>query len=349
MNRRESQQENNRCLIFSQNTLFGEILAKALEKKQSLEIINAPVLYASLLIQKNLPKAIFIDQTLPPVHLGEIIQAALNTPDCKVVFLNPYQNDTIILAPKRKSMRKAEDLMYILNDEIDPNPETPEDIYTVKPDEIAQARADMFGLLAAFLNHRPDSEFLNRLRAVGIHQFLDTIVEQNPPSKIQTGLKELGAFLEDTLQEDESKLTDQLGVDWTLLFRGLRPGYGPKPPYGYLYQTMKLSEMAYLQKISSTYTSFGAEIEPSLSNRPDYLGLQLAFISFLYQQASNAYQQGNSAEATRLEMAAADFFTQELAPWAPIFCQEAQAHCKTRFYHGYLDILVGQIQELNAE
>ncbi len=349
MNRQESQLRNNKCLIFSQNTLFSEILAKALEKKQQLEIVNAPVLYASQLIQKNLPKAILIDQTLPPVHLGEIIQAALNTPDCKVVFLNPYQNDTIILAPKRKSMRKADDLMYILSDEIAPNPDSTDDFDSLKPNEIAQARADMFGLLAAFLNHRPDSEFLNNLRAAGIHQFLDTIVEQIPPSKIQTGLKELGAFLEDTLQENESKLTDQLGVDWTLLFRGLRPGYGPKPPYGYLHQTMKLSEMAYLQRISGTYASFGAEIEPSQSNRPDYLGLQLAFLSFLYQQASRAYQQGNAEEAVRLETAAADFFTQELAPWVLTFCQEAQAHCKTRFYHGYLEILVGQIQELSAE
>lgn len=348
MNRRESQPGESCCLIFSQNKLFGEILAKALEKKHQLEIINAPVLHASQLIQKNLPKAVLIDETLPPTHLGEILQAALHVPDCKVVFLNPYQNDTLILAPKRKSIRKADDLMYILNDDISPNDEIQADFEAVQPDEISQARANMFGLLAAFLNHRPDIDFLNRLRAAGIHQFIELLTEADSTSKIQSGLQKLGAYLEDTLEKDESKLTDELGVDWTRLFRGLRPGYGPKPPYAYLYQKTRQSELEYLRKISSLYAQYSAEIEPAQSNRPDYLGLQLAFLSFLNQQASLAYQQENQAQANQLENAADLFFKQELAPWAISFCEEAKLHAQTAFYQGYLEILQGQIQEMSA-
>lgn len=238
--------------------------------------------------------------------------------------------------------------MSILNDDISYCVGKSSQYESINPETSTQALAEMFGLLAIFLNQRPDSEFVQRLRAAGIHQFLDTLEEQEEGSKIHTGLQELGAYLEDSLTADDNSLAEELAVDWTRLFRGLRPGYGPKPPYGFLHQKMRLSELEYLRKIASYYSRFGAEIEPTHSNRPDFLGLQLAFLSFLYQQSSQAYQQGCDQEAKKFENAAADFFVQELANWAIVFCSEAQAHAKTGFYHGFLEILQGQIQEMAA-
>jgi TorA maturation chaperone TorD len=236
--------------------------------------------------------------------------------------------------------------MYILNDEFENTADTLATPDTLEFGDIAQARAAMFALLAAFINQRPDSEFVNKLRTAGIHQFLTILIEEDGQSQIQDGLQELGAYLEETLKKDANSLVEELAVDWTRLFRGLRPGYGPKPPYAYLHKKTKLSELDFLQKISGIYTSYGASIEPTQSNRPDYLGLQLAFLSFLYQQASDAYQEGNKEKAIQIELAATDFFENEFADWSLTFCQEAESHAKTAFYHGYLAILQGQIRDL---
>lgn len=333
-------------IILSENVLFREILARSLEKQGQATILSPTPAYATQLIQKNQPEKLIIDETLPPTLLGEILQTALQLPSCKLVFLNPYQNDTVILDPKRKFMRKADDLMYILNDEFEQTANTLATPETPEFGDVAQAREAMFALLAAFINQRPDSEFVNKLRTAGIHQFLSILIDKEGQSQIHDGLQELGAYLEETLKKDENSLVEELAVDWTRLFRGLRPGYGPKPPYAYLHKKTKLSELDFLQKISGIYTSFGASIEPTQSNRPDYLGLQLAFLSFLYQQASEAYQIGNKDKAVQFELAATDFFENEFADWALTFCQEAKSHAKTAFYHGYLTILQGQIRDL---
>ncbi|MEE4193633.1 MAG: hypothetical protein V2J07_00395, partial [Anaerolineae bacterium] len=182
-----------RIIILSENVLFREILARSLEKQGQATILSPTPTYATQLIQKNQPEKLIIDETLPPTLLGEILQTALQLPSCKLVFLNPYQNDTVILDPKRKFMRKADDLMYILNDEFENTADTLATPETPEFGDIAQARSATFALLAAFINQRPDSEFVNQLRTAGIHQFLSILIEEDGQSQIQDGLQELGA------------------------------------------------------------------------------------------------------------------------------------------------------------
>jgi TorA maturation chaperone TorD len=336
-------------MIVSENTLFQEILAKSLDKDKDLEIITPQARFAPQLIMKNQLDTIIIDETLSPALIGETLRVAIHHVSNKLIFLNPYQNDTVILDTQRKSMRKADDLMLILNEELNPDIDMQAALESTRPEEIAQARASMFALLAAFTNRRPDLVFLQNLRAAGIHQFLEVFIEQETPSRTQNGLQELGVFLEETLKRDEKELTDELAVEWTRLFRGLRPGYGPKPPYGYLYQKTRLTELEYLRKISESYAQHGAEIDPSQANRPDYIGLQLSFLSFLHQKASDAYQQELISTASQIEQSARDFFNIEFAPWVLAFCQEAESQVKSGFYHGFLDILQGQILEMYVD
>lgn len=333
-------------MIISENTLFQEILAKSLDKDKSLEIITPTACHAPRLIKRIQLDTIIIDETLSPALIGETLQVAIHQISNKLIFLNPYQNDSVILCAQRKSMRKADDLMNILNEDLKPGIDVRDALEPIRPEEIAQAHASMFALLAAFINQRPDLKFLNNLRAAGIHQFLEVFIEQETPSRTQHGLHELGKFLEDTLNMDDEELTNELSVEWTRLFRGLRPGYGPKPPYAYLHQKSRLTELEYLRKISEIYSQNGAEIEPSQANRPDFLGIQLSFLSFLYHSASDAYQQELISSASQIEKSARDFITFEFAPWVLAFCQEAEPQAKSGFYHGFLDILQGQVLEM---
>jgi len=215
--------------------------------------------------------------------------------------------------------------------------------------ETATSRAQIMGTLAAVLNVIPDTALVEALKSTGgsFWEGLQQYAEMS--AEVQQGLFELSRFAEQMREQPNAVIVQSLKMDWTRLFRGLSPGYGPMPPYEALFTGKREDEVDILRSIAHVYREHGLEIVQGLGNRPDYLGVEFDFLRYLSQKEAEAWFQGDQEGAIRYNQALSTFFSQHVGNWAPDFCVLAAASAVTDFYRGFLHLVKGIIDDANRQ
>ena len=198
-------------------------------------------------------------------------------------------------------------------------------------DELLQ-RARGLGFLVQVLDTSPDEDFcamMSPIRFGGL-----------PTS----GYGLMDAFWEEGSEKDMGEVSLELRRDWTRLFRGVSPSYGPPPPYEYVYVSAAGQDPHQLVALTRLYASRGIVISPEERNRADYLGYELAFASLLLEDAANAPD-----EASR-DVALGTFaaFVDDHLGWVAGFCERVQDEAATNYYRGYAQVLRDSMEELSA-
>jgi putative dimethyl sulfoxide reductase chaperone len=209
----------------------------------------------------------------------------------------------------------------------------------------ATVRASMFDFLATLLNQRPDLELVRKLRSSSLEVLISQAEVSEPGSQVVLGLREMARFIESTSRDPETEVETALGVDWTRLFRGVTPRYGPPPPYESIYADTGETDLGTIKSLIEFYWTSGAQLENTAGNRPDYLGLELSFLCFLAEEEAKAWESGNEELARSYQEKASSFFEQHPAAWANKFLIEALNYAKTGFYKGYLYLCQGTISQ----
>jgi TorA maturation chaperone TorD len=206
-------------------------------------------------------------------------------------------------------------------------------------DEITRAEslAGTYALLASLLNKRPDTALVTSLRSAKETFFQQSAEDSD--SGITLGLTQLANFVQETINLNVLEVEKQLAIDWTCLFRGVSPDYGPPPPYEGLFHSDLGNDIEILQQVNTLYHSKGAALTENASDRPDYLGIELSFVSFLYHQAGACYRLDDSSSAQQYIQESEDFINKHLNPWVASYLVEAHKHVKTDFYRGVLQLL----------
>jgi TorA maturation chaperone TorD len=209
----------------------------------------------------------------------------------------------------------------------------------------AQARAGMYRFLANLFNQRPDLELVQRLREMGPEGFSIGVGQGDISADVEQGLQEMASFMDDTLERPEEEVEQELAVDWTRLFRGVSPSYGPPPPYEEVYREGTGSPSEVLQVIMQKYHQYAVDVDEKAGNRPDYIGIELDFLRHLCQSEAEAWAQGQEEAALGHQAAQKEFLTKHLGRWAEKFCERAIAEAKTDFYRGFLRLTQGVLKE----
>jgi TorA maturation chaperone TorD len=206
--------------------------------------------------------------------------------------------------------------------------------------EEAQARAGMYGFLATLYNQRPDADLVRRLRTVKIETFIGMTQEDISP-EIDRGLGEMARFVHGTMNQEVEEVEQTLGVDWTRLFRGVSPNYGPTPPYEGVYQGGQRDPVEVLQEVNRIYHESGVTIGEESPNRPDYIGLEFDFLRYLAERELEAWEQEEEDLALSYADKAKAFFEEHPGGWVWKFCDQALEHTRTDFYKGLLMLTKG--------
>ncbi|OGO14965.1 MAG: hypothetical protein A2Z14_05510 [Chloroflexi bacterium RBG_16_48_8] len=339
-----------RILIVSSNVLFAEVITQSLFSHSSLKLISVYPEAASGEIETIPPDVIIVDEAVGSEELGRILIAARNLPCAQLLLMNLKGNDFVVLDSRQAIIRHTTDLLDTINkDEMmkpkkRSNPEVP---FTAIED--AQARAGMYGFLATFYNQRPDKELVQRLRTVGIDSFVRMTEEEDASPDLVQGLSEMGQYIEATMDQEVGEVEQALGVDWTKLFRGISPGYGPTPPYEGIYQGGRQDQIEVLKQINRIYHENGVEIVEDSLNRPDYIGLELDFLRFLAEREVEAWEQEDEELALSNAEKARGFFQEHVGEWVSRFCDHALEHARTDFYRGFLRLTKGVMTEARNE
>ena len=210
--------------------------------------------------------------------------------------------------------------------------------------EEARALAGLFNFMAVIFNQRPDIQLVQRLRTLSFDTFID-LQEGSETEDHHQGVQLIQDFIDATRNLPEDQVEEQLAVDWTRLFRGVSPGYGPLPPYEGVYAKGGPGEIELLKRLSRIYAESGVEVGDDIHNRQDYLGLELAFVGYLTEQEAAAWEAKNPDEANALSGKAGLFFQQHIGRWAESFFNAALEHARTDFFKGFILLSRGTLSQ----
>jgi len=335
---------NRRGLLIRSDTLFTDAIEHLISGIPELDVTILDYQAGCDAIPELQPEIIIVDECLSPQALEQVLALARDLRECRVIMLSPARNDFVLVNSQRATVREVEDLMNAIRGEsagIDMDPYLADHFQAA---HVARLRAEMFGFLAHMFNHRPDAEFVRRLRVLGVNAFaLST--EDEITQDVSQGLQEMGFYLEVTSEDSEELVEQELGVDWTRLFRGIRPGYGPPPPYEGVYCEGEASPTEILQSVMRVYHEHAVDLNEKAANRPDYIGIELDFLRHLNECEAEAREKGEDQTARRVQEAEKRFMINHLGRWAWKFCDLAIEEAKTEFYRGFIRLTKGVLNE----
>ena len=206
--------------------------------------------------------------------------------------------------------------------------------------EIAKARAAFIAFLNLHFSTLPDVSFVKRVRNGELSSVLEILLKDpSMEGDLAAGASLMASYLEKTRQMDLDKLSDDLGVDRTRLYRGVAKGYGPPPPYEL--EWSKTTNYEVLENIVKTYHQMGLSQSPETRERLDYIGIELDFVRELAEREAAAWEGGEIAEAVKLLAAQEDFVREHVGAWVPSFIEKAMDYVETDFYKGHMFMLRG--------
>lgn len=200
--------------------------------------------------------------------------------------------------------------------------------------DYAQMRKEVLNLLAAFYNTMPGN--------IEMLSFALAISDVNCDNgDMNIGLKKLEDVARHSQQCKEEELIQfrqALGVEWTRLFRGVKPGYGPPPP--------KESSFRLLDKHSLVlqYAQSGLHINPQMNEDVDYLGVEVQFLATLIEKEEQCWRLGLVNEALQVIEREYGFLLEHLWSWVPEFCAVALPQATTAFGEGIILLTRGLLQ-----
>lgn len=171
------------------------------------------------------------------------------------------------------------------------------------------------------------------------------------------GVNQLIAWLKrmDTLvlcenhsSEDIAEEQKNLAIERTKLCRGINQA-GPLPPYETYYCTSSCSKAdatnvqegpdTVAGSVTSAYAKAGVHLHTQTKERDDYIGTELAFLSFLAAEELKALERGEHDAAIDLQTQRQSFERYHLRSWVPAFCEAALPFAHTTLFQGALHAL----------
>jgi len=211
--------------------------------------------------------------------------------------------------------------------------------------ELAQARLVVYQLLSSGYCQSPDIDTVRKLlsnQMINLMMHLSTKKQTN--NQVSEGLKLINEFVQQSLKLELNEVQTLLAVEYTKLLRGLKPGYGPQPPYESIYRSInKQPSQKILREIRSFYTQLGVSL--TLKDQPDFIGLEFDLMRYLIEKEVEAWEKNQVDEAVRSLQTQWEFLNKHLACWVPEFCKIMYDHTCEKYYKGLALITIGYIAD----
>ena len=172
---------------------------------------------------------------------------------------------------------------------------------------LAEKRARIYWFLADFYSVKPTTEFLKELR--------ERIQNIHYHDDVDEDLKKLKEFLD---KFDDSEVVD-LQVRFTRLFRGIKKGYGPPPPYESIYRGEQRVCGEWTFRAMTFYHNCGFGVIDDSVGPQDHITAELRFMAMLCIKEKESLKQNNGSPLfwMRKELY---FLENHILQWVPRYC-----------------------------
>lgn len=185
----------------------------------------------------------------------------------------------------------------------------------------------------------------------GIYRFLSSLYLE-PPSegilgKIREGLGELGSLFPSSIEHFKFFFNEHNGdvkrvrQDFMDLF--MVPTERYVTPYEAVYTDKRIvNDQVVLGllvgssavSVKRTYEKMGMELSSECKELPDYIGLELEFMSHLCRKEKKAEEKGNRDRVKFLLSIEREFLRDHLGKWVPMLCERVFEKAETGFFKG---------------
>lgn len=202
--------------------------------------------------------------------------------------------------------------------------------------EVASARSSLYRLLAEVYAAAPSPDLLASLRKWAGALIQDAGTLEALPTVLRSSIADISRFL----AENEDVSGEEISVEFTRLFRGVRMLYSPLPPYesvyregeGHVYDETTVS-------VRQEFRRFGLEIVENLRGEPpDHISFELEFMCCLCRAQSEAWEKGDEDGYLQLMLAQRRFMESHVLAWVPKFCGEIRTYAKIGLFRGLADL-----------
>ena len=186
---------------------------------------------------------------------------------------------------------------------------------------LAEIRSKTYWFLSTLYLVRPDAGFLEDLK-LKLSEFSDQSDE----------LAELIELIRETLEGDTKTLSQKLAVEFTRLFRGIKKGYSPPPPYESVYRGEGRVMGETTLAVMKFYSEAGFGIVEEGEGPQDYIGVELKFMSLLCYREMESWKNERMPEGGRYLELEKRFLDEHILQWVPDFCRRVEAEAREEFY-----------------
>ncbi len=186
---------------------------------------------------------------------------------------------------------------------------------------LAEIRSRTYWFLSTLYLVRPDAGFLEDLKLK-----LSEFSEQSDE------LVELVELIRESLEGEPRELSQRLAVEFTRLFRGIKKGYSPPPPYESVYRGEGRVMGEATLAVMKFYSEAGFGIIDEDEGPQDYIGVELKFMSLLCYREMESWKNGRIGEGRRYLELEKRFLDEHILRWVPEFCRRVEAEAREEFY-----------------
>lgn len=211
--------------------------------------------------------------------------------------------------------------------------------------ELAGARANLYQLLATVYARPPSLDFLRFLAG-----WVALVSEAGGPSQLLSqqmrhSLGMLDSFFKKIGENSWGELGETISVEFTKLFRGVKPHYSLPPPYESVYREESGRVFGELTvEVHREYRRFGFDLANGFSGEPpDHISFELEFMHLLCSQEAEAWEKDDEDEALRFLQAEKEFLRGHLMMWIPRFCSEVRKHDRLGLFRCLADLTEGWV------
>ncbi len=216
---------------------------------------------------------------------------------------------------------------------------------------LAELRSRTYWFLSTLYLIRPDARFLRDLR-----------LKLSEVSSKSDKLSELIKLIRESIEGDIQDLSERLAVEFTRLFRGIKKGYSPPPPYESVYRGEGRVMGETTLSVMKFYSEAGFGIIDENEGPQDYIGVELKFISMLCYKEMESWKNGKINEGKRYLELEKRFLKEHILQWIPGFCKIIENEAKEEFYvvvarlteefikidAGNLEVLLDELKEVKV-
>ncbi len=190
----------------------------------------------------------------------------------------------------------------------------------MKPEEsvdaaVAATRGGAYWFLSRLLLERPEASFLGEIAA-----------------RDAAGDDDLAEIVEEAkVAVSEQRAALALLREYTFLFRGLREGEGPPPPYESLYREQRLMGDSTAHVMRHYHEAGFGDIVPEAGPQ-DHIGVELRFLSLLCYREHQALNEGAVERALEFTARQRRFLDEHPLRWVDELCDRIESASRLPYY-----------------